>query len=144
MPKNRSGCYFCGEKTARQMQVWLRTHSEKSTGTTSDSVVRSLCLPCADNETLDARELMQRQLPFGHGCAVCGHKCALRVQVWLRTIDPKKTTQSFTRTYCATHGTEIYERIGGRLGKDEPRTHGGGPKAGGLAKARKKIKRNAE
>lgn len=133
MPKNRNGCYFCGDKTARTIQVWYRNYEGRH-DTTIDSVGRSLCLPCADNEILEAHETMARTWPRVHGCSKCGDKCVVRVQLWVRGMD-RKTIQSTTSGFCLTHGLDVYTKMADRLGKDEPRTRGN-PNPTNLAAAR--------
>lgn len=145
MPKGRRGCYFCGAPTARHVQIWIRGPADETIrkardfNATIDSVSRSLCLPCADNEVLDMRDELARQHPKVHGCGICGEKCSVRVQVWVRTADNTRgTKQAFSTAYCATDGREIYDRIAERLGNDRPRTKGGNARPGNLAKARKR------
>lgn len=108
---------------------------------TITSLVRNLCATCADDEAALAFAVTLRQWPHAHGCAICGQRSEMILQVWLRKAGAAGTlVWSFSRAYCEAHGNDTYDRITQRLGANEPRTAARIPPQENLTAARARIK----
>ncbi len=145
--KGRAGCFLCGAPSTHKVLVWLRESVEGTKDKSGSrlqrtvaSIMRSYCADCADEIMGLVSGAVRRTWPACRGCALCGARSALRVQVWLTTVN-HKSIRSASASLCQSCSHGVYSAACEPL---DPERYRRSPKNGdglglGLAEARRRL-----